>query len=109
MKKTGHPQYGPTQIRCACGSVVETRSTRVGTIQVEVCSSCHPFFTGQQKFLDAAGRIDRFSKKFGDKIVGSKAKPKKVAPEPKKVLTPKEIAKSLKDLKAAKENLAKTN
>jgi large subunit ribosomal protein L31 len=66
MKKDIHPQYKPAKITCACGNVIETRSTSEN-IQVEICSSCHPFFTGKQKLLDTAGRIDRFKKRYGIK------------------------------------------
>jgi large subunit ribosomal protein L31 len=67
MMKSGiHPKYELTTITCACGSVIETRST-VKNIQVEICSACHPFFTGKQKLVDTAGRIERFNKKYGIK------------------------------------------
>ena len=59
-----HPDYKPSTITCACGHVYETFSTR-GSFMVEICSNCHPFFTGKQKLLDTAGRIDRFNKKYG--------------------------------------------
>jgi large subunit ribosomal protein L31 len=62
-KKGIHPVYKPATITCACGSVVETYSTR-GAFSVDICSSCHPFYTGKQKFVDAAGRIERFQKKY---------------------------------------------
>jgi large subunit ribosomal protein L31 len=62
-KKGIHPVYKPSTITCACGSVVETYSTR-GTFTVDICSACHPFYTGKQKFVDAAGRIERFQKKY---------------------------------------------
>ena len=66
--KTGiHPNYGPSVIRCACGNVIETRSTKPD-IRVDICSACHPLFTGQQKLVDTAGRIDRFRKKFGGRV-----------------------------------------
>ena len=68
MKQNIHPSYGSATIRCACGNVIETRSTVQGQVQVEICSSCHPFFTGKQKLIDTAGRIDRFKKKFGEKM-----------------------------------------
>ncbi len=65
MKDTaGHPHYKPARISCACGALHETFSTR-GDFGVDICSNCHPFFTGKQKFVDAAGRVERFSKKFG--------------------------------------------
>jgi large subunit ribosomal protein L31 len=66
MKEGIHPKYEMTTITCACGNVIETRST-AKNIQVEICSACHPFFTGKQKLVDTAGRIDRFRKKYGIK------------------------------------------
>jgi large subunit ribosomal protein L31 len=71
MKKGIHPKYELTTITCACGNVFETRST-VKNIQVEICSACHPFFTGKQKLVDTAGRIERFNKKYGIKSSESK-------------------------------------
>ena len=64
MKEGIHPTYERTTIRCACGNVIETRSTKKD-IRVEVCSKCHPFFTGKQKRVDTGGRVSRFNKKFG--------------------------------------------
>ncbi|MGA2545724.1 MAG: 50S ribosomal protein L31 [Rectinemataceae bacterium] len=66
MKSGIHPKYELTTITCACGNVIETRST-VKNIQVEICAACHPFFTGKQKLVDTAGRIERFNKKYGIK------------------------------------------
>ena len=63
MKKDIHPNYEATTIRCACGEVIETRSTKKD-IKVEICSKCHPFFTGKQKLVDAGGRVDKFKKKY---------------------------------------------
>jgi large subunit ribosomal protein L31 len=63
MKDKIHPKYQNTQIRCACGNVIEAGSTKPN-ITVEICSSCHPFFTGKQKLVDTAGRIERFRKKY---------------------------------------------
>lgn len=71
MKKGIHPKYELTTITCACGNVIETRST-VKNIQVEICSACHPFFTGKQKLVDTAGRIERFNKKYGIKTAEEK-------------------------------------
>ncbi len=71
MKKGIHPKYELTTITCACGNVIETRST-VKNIQVEICSACHPFFTGKQKLVDTAGRIERFNKKYGIKSAEQK-------------------------------------
>lgn len=66
MKKGIHPTYEMTTITCACGNVIETKST-VKNIEVEICSQCHPFFTGKQKLVDTAGRVERFNKKYGIK------------------------------------------
>jgi large subunit ribosomal protein L31 len=66
MREKIHPKYGLTTIVCACGNVIETRST-VKDIKVEICSACHPFFTGKQKLVDTAGRIERFRKKYNIK------------------------------------------
>ncbi len=66
MKDGIHPKYEPTTIRCACGNVIETRST-AKDIKVEICSSCHPFFTGKQKLVDTAGRVERFKKRYNIK------------------------------------------
>ena len=63
MKVGIHPEYVDTTITCACGEVVHTRSTK-SEIRVEVCSKCHPFFTGKQKFMDTAGRVERFQRKY---------------------------------------------
>jgi large subunit ribosomal protein L31 len=63
MKPEIHPKYTKATITCVCGNVIETRSTQE-TIKVEICSSCHPFFTGRQKLVDTAGRIDRFRRKY---------------------------------------------
>ena len=65
MKVGIHPAYEAVNVVCACGHKFATRSTHKGDIRVEICSSCHPFFTGKQKFVDTAGRVERFSKKFG--------------------------------------------
>ncbi len=66
MKAGIHPEYAETTITCACGEVIHTRSTRPG-LRVEICSKCHPFFTGKQKLVDTAGRIERFQRKYGRK------------------------------------------
>jgi large subunit ribosomal protein L31 len=63
MKEKIHPDYQETTITCACGAVIHTRSTKKN-IRVEICSNCHPFFTGDKKFVDMAGRIDRFKKRY---------------------------------------------
>ena len=66
MKQAIHPDYVDCTIKCACGNEVSTRAT-VKSIHVEICSQCHPFFTGKQKFVDAAGRVDRFKRRYGKK------------------------------------------
>ena len=63
MRENLHPKYEEAVITCACGNVIKTRSTK-SKISVDVCSKCHPFFTGKQKLVDAGGRVDRFRKKF---------------------------------------------
>jgi large subunit ribosomal protein L31 len=63
MKEGIHPKYEETTITCACGNVIKTRSTKKD-IKVEICSKCHPFFTGKQKLVDTGGRVDRFKKRF---------------------------------------------
>lgn len=65
MKEKIHPKVYKAKIACACGFVVEALTTKGDTVHVEVCSNCHPFYTGKQRFLDTAGRIDRFRKKYG--------------------------------------------
>jgi large subunit ribosomal protein L31 len=65
MKKNIHPEYQDCQVACACGNTFTTRSTKK-EIRVEICSNCHPFFTGKQKLIDSAGRVEKFKKKYGD-------------------------------------------
>jgi large subunit ribosomal protein L31 len=74
MPKPGiHPKYEAIHVKCACGTSFETRSTHKGDIVVEICSHCHPYFTGKQKLIDTAGRVERFRRKF-DKSDAGKAK-----------------------------------
>src|SRR5512140_2498148 len=84
MKPGIHPEYKPAKVICACGNVIETRSTR-GDFHIEICSQCHPFFTGKQKILDTAGRIEKFKTRYA-------AQPP--APAPKKVEPAKQAAKA---------------
>ena len=63
MKKDIHPDYVETTVTCGCGESFKTRSTKA-SIQVEICSKCHPFYTGKQKFVDTAGRVEKFQKRF---------------------------------------------
>jgi large subunit ribosomal protein L31 len=64
MKAEIHPQYEEVNVICACGNTFRTRSTHKGDIRVEICSNCHPFFTGRQRVVDTEGRVDRFQKKY---------------------------------------------
>ena len=64
MKEGIHPKYEEVEVRCACGNTFKTRSTKP-ELHLEICSACHPFFTGRQKLIDTEGRVERFSKKFG--------------------------------------------
>lgn len=66
-----HPHYRPSRITCACGMIHETFSTR-GDFSIDICSNCHPFFTGKQKLMDTAGRIDRFNKKYAKSATATK-------------------------------------
>jgi large subunit ribosomal protein L31 len=65
MQAEIHPKYGELKATCSCGNVIVTRSTSAKEIHLDVCSSCHPFYTGKQKVVDSGGRIDRFKKRFG--------------------------------------------
>ncbi|MEE9212376.1 MAG: 50S ribosomal protein L31 [Phycisphaeraceae bacterium] len=69
MKKSIHPKYGTCKVTCACGNAFETHST-VEKLHVDICSACHPFFTGKQKFVDTAGRVEKFQKKFKGSYFG---------------------------------------
>jgi large subunit ribosomal protein L31 len=64
MKAAVHPNYHEVKVHCACGNTFPTRSTHQGDINVEICAACHPFFTGKQKLMDTAGRIERFRRKY---------------------------------------------
>ncbi len=63
MKKGIHPEYKTATVKCACGATFETRSTK-DELKVDICSNCHPFFTGKQKLVDTGGRVDRFNKRY---------------------------------------------
>ncbi|MCP5184242.1 MAG: 50S ribosomal protein L31 [Pseudomonadales bacterium] len=65
MKADIHPNYKPINATCSCGNVIQTRSTLAKDIQLDVCSACHPFYTGKQKIMDTAGRVERFNRRFG--------------------------------------------
>lgn len=87
MQQGIHPKYEVTTARCACGNEFQTRAT-VKTIKVDICSACHPFYTGQQKLVDAAGRVERFGKRYahteGKTVVRKVQKQKKIAKAPAK-------------------------
>ncbi len=68
MKEGIHPQYNEVEVRCACGNTFKTRSTKP-ELHLEICSACHPFFTGRQKLIDTEGRVERFTKKYGAQTV----------------------------------------
>ncbi|MFE8072863.1 50S ribosomal protein L31 [Marinobacteraceae bacterium S3BR75-40.1] len=68
MKQNTHPNYEAIKATCSCGNVIETRSTLCKDIQLDVCSACHPFYTGKQKVMDTGGRIDKFNRRFGGRI-----------------------------------------
>ena len=92
MKKDIHPKYEEATVTCVCGNTFKTRST-LPEINVEICSACHPFFTGQQKLIDSAGRIERFMTKYGKDYAAGEEEPKKDAkaekPAEKKAAEPK--------------------
>jgi large subunit ribosomal protein L31 len=77
-----HPQYQEVSVHCACGATWKTRSTRKD-LHLEICSNCHPFFTGRQKLIDTEGRVDRFTKKFGAQTVEKRKTAAKAAKESK--------------------------
>jgi large subunit ribosomal protein L31 len=72
MKPGIHPDYKKAVVTCVCGNTFETRST-IGNLKIEICSACHPFFTGRQKLVDSAGRVERYNKKYGKKTVETPA------------------------------------
>ena len=85
MKPGIHPKYDEVEVRCACGNTFKTRSTK-NELHLEICSNCHPFFTGRQKLIDTEGRVERFTKRFGAQSAAGR----------------KEAAKATKAAKAAK-------
>ncbi len=78
MKEKIHPDYAEVEFQCACGAKYPTRSTlKENVVRVDICASCHPFYTGKQKFVDTAGRVEKFQKKFGGDYFGGDKKKKK--------------------------------
>jgi large subunit ribosomal protein L31 len=80
LRKGIHPDYKKAMVKCACGNTFETRST-IGDIHVDICSSCHPFFTGRQKLVDTAGRVEKYMKKY--KLGANKSQPAEAKEETK--------------------------
>ena len=74
MKAEIHPKYTDTTVTCACGNSFTTRSTIENDLHVDICSACHPFYTGKQKFVDTAGRVEKFQKRFGGNYFGARDK-----------------------------------
>jgi len=101
MKKGIHPDYVEATVTCSCGNTFKTRSTKP-EIRVEICNACHPFFTGQQKFVDTGGRVQRFADKFGaaDKLVAEREAARK-AKRAAEVAAAEEKRKAEKEAKAA--------
>ncbi|MDP3789299.1 MAG: 50S ribosomal protein L31 [Candidatus Omnitrophota bacterium] len=81
MKKGIHPEYKETTISCACGEAIHTRSTKPN-IKVDICSKCHPFFTGKQKLVDSAGMVDKFKKRYEKAATTKRAKAPAASPAP---------------------------
>ncbi len=117
MREGIHPKYTAAKVLCACGNVIETRSTR-GDFHIEICSNCHPFFTGKQKIMDTAGRIERFKTRYAatpapkpeaakPPAPAPKAEAKPAAPAPKKAEPAKADAKENRAAKRAKANAGK--
>ncbi|MEY3092865.1 MAG: ribosomal protein [Actinomycetota bacterium] len=73
MKAEIHPKYETVAVRCSCGNNFETRSTITGSLNVELCNECHPYFTGKQKLVDTGGRVERFNKRYGDRTTKKSA------------------------------------
>ena len=88
MKDKIHPVYKEATIACVCGEVIQTRSTKP-TIHVDICSKCHPFFTGKQKLIDAAGRVEKFAKRYAGKVKSKASKDEAVPEAPSKEETKK--------------------
>ena len=105
MKAGIHPDYKPAKVLCACGSVIETRSVR-GDFHVDICSQCHPFFTGKQKIMDTAGRIEKFKTRYAAQLAQPAPMLKKV--EPAKLEPKKEASKENRAAKRAKTGKSKS-
>ena len=95
MKKDIHPEYGMTTVRCHCGHEFEAGSTKKN-ISIEICSQCHPFYTGKQKLVDSAGRIERFRRKYGDYLGKNKEEVKEAVQEEVKEVVQEEVKEEVK-------------
>ena len=104
MKPGIHPEYKPAKVVCACGNVIETRSVR-GDFHIEICSQCHPFFTGKQKILDTAGRIEKFRTRYAAQQAAPA--PKKSEPARPAASTKAETPKENRAAKRAKSGKTK--
>jgi large subunit ribosomal protein L31 len=98
MKKNIHPNYGPSTVTCSCGNTFVTGST-TPVIKVEICSACHPFFTGKQKIIDTAGRVEKFQKKFAAKQSNLVSKSEKWAKRKEKEIEIKDVETKIKKQK----------
>lgn len=96
MKKEIHPKYAKTIVKCACGNEFETRSTVAGEIHTELCSACHPFYTGKQKFVDTAGRVDKFRARMEASKKNQNSKVKSQNDTSKSKMDNKEVLESIK-------------
>jgi large subunit ribosomal protein L31 len=104
VKEAIHPKYQEVEVRCACGNTFKTRSTKP-ELHLEICSACHPFFTGRQKLIDTEGRVERFTKKFGAQTAAQRKTAATVAKAAAKKATPagtkaKKTAKAKADVTA---------
>jgi large subunit ribosomal protein L31 len=88
VKEGIHPKYNEVEVRCACGNTFKTRSTKP-ELHLEICSACHPFFTGRQKLIDTEGRVERFTKKFGAQTAEQRKTAEKAAKAAKTTATGK--------------------
>ena len=100
MKPGIHPKYQEVDVRCACGNTFKTRSTKP-ELHLEICSACHPFFTGRQKLIDTEGRVERFSKKFGAQTSETRKVAAKAAKAARTATIPGKKAKTAVPKKAA--------
>ena len=91
VKEGIHPKYQEVEVRCACGNTFKTRSTKP-ELHLEICSACHPFFTGRQKLIDTEGRVDRFTKKFGAQTVEQRKTAAKAAKDTKAKTAKKKVS-----------------